>query len=69
MTNNIFEALEVKVAFLEDALSQLSDEHYQQQKEIEKLKKQYLILVERLTHQDSDNGTETQVEDERPPHY
>ena len=69
MNNNLLEALEVKVAFLEDALSQLSDEHYQQQREIEKLKNQYLILVDRLTHRDSGGDSDAPIEDEKPPHY
>ena len=33
--------LQVKVAFLEDSLSKISDEYYQQQRELEKLKMQF----------------------------
>ena len=66
-TNN--EELEVKVAFLEDALSTLSDEHYSQQKELDELKKQMTLLVEKFRNIQNNDSSEAQVLDEKPPHY
>ena len=40
--------LQIKVAFLEDTLSKVSDEYYQQQRDIENLKRQYKALLEKL---------------------
>lgn len=71
MTNNKSnnEELEVKVAFLEDALSTLSDEHYSQQKELDELKKQMTLLVEKLRNSQNSDNSEAEVFDEKPPHY
>jgi len=63
------EELEVKVAFLEDALSTLSDEHYSQQKELDELKKQMTLLVEKFRNIQNNDTSEAQVLDEKPPHY
>ena len=63
------EELEVKVAFLEDALSTLSDEHYSQQKELDELKKQMTLLVEKFRNIQNNDSSEAQVLDEKPPHY
>ena len=69
MNNHPNESLEVKVAFLEESLQQLSDEYYQQQKELETLKKQFKVLFERLdTGGHNDNG-DVSSEPETPPHY
>jgi len=63
--------LEVKVAFLEDALGELSDEYYRQQKELEALKGQVISLIAKYQNSDSNaNGSEPSfIEDEKPPHY
>lgn len=61
--------LQVKVAFLEDALSELSDEYFTQQKELQYLSIKVNALIGKLA--ESDN-TEQQGEimlDEKPPHY
>ena len=63
------EQLEVKLAFLEDALSKLSDEFYQQQKELEILKTQHTVLRERIDDRGSADDSEYSAADERPPHY
>ena len=63
------EELEVKVAFLEDALSTLSDEHYSRQKELDELKKQMTLLVEKFRNIQNNDTSEAQVLDEKPPHY
>ena len=67
--SKVIEDLEVKVAFLEDALSKLSDEHYKQQKDLEMLKNQQSLLLERINRQDSSAEVPASVDDERPPHY
>ena len=68
MSNNSQE-LEVKVAFLEESLSQLSDEFYRQQKELDVLKSNYTSVINKLRSlQDSDSSS-TEVLDEKPPHY
>ena len=66
---NDLEALEVKVAFLEESLIHLSDEYYRQQKELDTLKKQYAILAVRDKNPSGDEGGAFDTEDERPPHY
>ena len=68
MTRSV-EELEIKVAFLEDALAKLSDEFYLQQRDIESLKAQQVALIEKInTSSNQDEGRE-QILDERPPHY
>ena len=67
--SKVIEQLEVKVAFLEDALNKLSDEHYRQQKELDGLKNQYVMLRERMGNRDHEDDSEYSAEDERPPHY
>ena len=67
MTTN--EQLEVKVAFLEEALATLSDEHYAQQKELNELKKQMTLLVEKFRNNQNSDNSEPELLDERPPHY
>ncbi|NND00185.1 MAG: SlyX family protein [Gammaproteobacteria bacterium] len=69
MTASLLEDLEVKVAFLEEALSQLSDEHYKQQRELDALKQQYVTLIDRLAHRDSETAGDPPVDDDPPPHY
>ena len=64
-----FESLQVKVAFLEDALAKLSDEYFAQQKELQQLSLTVDALIDKLsTAQDSESGSDVVV-DERPPHY
>ncbi len=62
--------LQIKVAFLEDAMSKLSDEYFSQQKELQKLSLLVEALVEKLaTTQEGDPSGTDVVVDERPPHY
>ncbi len=63
------EELEFKVAFLEDALSKLSDEHYQQQRELDTLKNQLALMSDKLKGGFDKDDSHHHVEDERPPHY
>jgi len=67
--SKVIEELEVKVAFLEDALSKLSDEHYRQQKDLDILKNQHSMLLERINRRDDTVDSVVSSDDERPPHY
>lgn len=60
--------LEEKIAFLEDALQQLSDEHFNQQKELGALKDKFDLLSERLNNQTDSSDFSGSI-DEKPPHY
>ena len=68
MSKDDLQEIEVKVAFLEDALTKLSDEHYQQQKQLEKLKSGYARLAEKVMG-GGDDSAEPLLDDEKPPHY
>ena len=63
------EELEFKVAFLEDALSKLSDEHYQQQRELDTLKNQLALISDKLKGGFDKDDSHQLIEDDRPPHY
>jgi SlyX protein len=62
------EQLETKVAFLEQANAQLSDELYRQQQQLEALRIELASLLERLDAAQS-QATTYSPEDEKPPHY
>jgi SlyX protein len=63
-----FEALELKLAYLERSNQELGDVVYRQQQELDALK----ARIERLTQQLQEVAGRPQdysVEDEKPPHY
>lgn len=62
------EDLQVKVAFLEDALAKLGEEFYLQQKELQKLKAQHNSLLDKVGRLDGDSNA-GDILDEAPPHY
>lgn len=62
------EQLEIKVAFLEQANGQLSEELYRQRQELEALRAQLTGLLERLDASQSQPTAYT-AEQEKPPHY
>jgi SlyX protein len=62
------EQLEVKVAFLEEANSQLSDMVYRQQQEMEALRARLADMSSRFEAAQS-RITEYTAEQEKPPHY
>ena len=66
---NLIKRLEEQVAFLQNEMSQMSNELYCQQKEVSVLKKQFLNFEKRIN--DLESGSETSVvkEDKKPPHY
>lgn len=63
------ENLEVKVAFLEETVTALNKEFFTQQKELEEVKQQLALLVEKLRTVQSDHQEPLIAEDEKPPHY
>lgn len=62
------EQLEIRIAYLEQTNSTLSDTLVQQQKELEGLKGRLGLLVQKLEAAQS-QPTEYSAEDEKPPHY
>jgi uncharacterized coiled-coil protein SlyX len=62
------DAVESKIAFLEQANAQLSDELLHQRRLVEQLRQQLEALSARLQAAASEPA-EWRVEDERPPHY
>ena len=61
--------LETKLAYQEDTLNKLSEEFYQQQKQIEKLEVQQKALIEKIRDlQDAKEG-QGAIIDDKPPHY
>jgi uncharacterized coiled-coil protein SlyX len=62
------DAVESKIAFLEQANAQLSDELLHQRGLVEKLRLQLEALSARLQAAGAE-ASEWRVEDERPPHY
>jgi SlyX protein len=67
MTASTLEQLEVKIAFLERANTELSEALFRQHREIEILRGQLVALAERVA---TSSGSEAlSAEQERPPHY
>jgi uncharacterized coiled-coil protein SlyX len=68
MNDATLEQVQTKIAFLERAYSDLSDQVYRQHQEIEALKTRLGELSSRLQAALSEARTRT-PEEERPPHY
>jgi SlyX protein len=68
MDTEIVERLELKIAYLERANSELSDVVYRQQREIDDLREQLRLLKERF-EAFRDRPTPYTPEQEKPPHY
>lgn len=69
MSKSDIQDLQVKLAFLEDTLSKLSDEFFIQQRELDDLKVKYTSLIHKLQGVQSSDQGPTELMDERPPHY
>ena len=69
MSDSDIQDLQVKLAFLEDSLSKISDEFFTQQRELDDLKVKYVSLISKLHGMQSDDQGPSEVMDERPPHY
>ena len=63
-----FEQLEFRIAYLEQANTQLGDTVYQQQQDLKALRLQLQTLLQRLEAEQG-QPTEYTAEDEKPPHY
>lgn len=63
-----FEIIEVKVAYLESALNDLSDVNLRLQRELAGLREQLQFLAERLASFESPSGASATAH-EPPPHY
>jgi|TARA_B100000902_G_scaffold29365_1_gene35275 SlyX protein len=59
--------IETKLSYQEDLLDQLNSIIIRQQKEIDSLKRELLLLQEKITT--INESTENVDMDERPPHY
>ena len=68
MRNESLEELQSKIAYLEQAIAELSDVVFRQHKEIQVLEVQLNAVRERLDSARSDEAART-AEQERPPHY
>ncbi len=69
MTEPDIQELQVKLAFLEDSLSKLSDEFFIQQRELEDLKAKYAGLITKMRGMHNNESGASAASDERPPHY
>ena len=63
-----FEIIEVKVAYLENALNDLSDVNLRLQRELDGMRERLLILTERLASVEAPSATGATAH-EPPPHY
>lgn len=61
------ERVQTKIAFLEQAMGELSDVVFRQHKEIQALDAQFKALKDRLAGASLDEART--IEQERPPHY
>lgn len=68
MTDDMIERLEMKIAYLERANTELSDVVYHQQRQIDTILLQLAALSTRFDSYRSEQTEYTQ-DDERPPHY
>jgi SlyX protein len=62
------EQIEFRIAFLEQANTQLSDTVYQQQQDLKVLRAQLQTLLQRVEAEQSQPTTYS-AQDEKPPHY
>lgn len=61
------ENLEIKLTYLEDFVKQLQEVSVEQSHDIEKLKKENKMLIERIKEMMEDLGEE--IPNRKPPHY
>tara|TARA_B100000902_G_scaffold218479_1_gene207615 strand:- start:106 stop:309 length:204 start_codon:yes stop_codon:yes gene_type:complete len=67
MSNDHLVAIETKLSYQEDLLDELNSIVIRQQKEIDSLKRELLLLQKKITT--INESTENIDIDERPPHY
>lgn len=68
MNADVIERLELKLAYLERANTELSDVVYRQQQELGDVRSQLALLTSRVEALKADEPAYT-LEQERPPHY
>lgn len=66
--NELLERLETRIAFLEQANTDLSDQVYRQERELDALRNRLVSLAERFEAASTANREWT-TEEEKPPHY
>ncbi len=69
MSNERIENLELKYAYQEQAINEMSDIIYQQQKKIERMEELLRAVMEKATENESGASHVTSLLDEIPPHY
>jgi uncharacterized coiled-coil protein SlyX len=68
MNDETLEQIQTKIAFLERAVSELSDALYRQHKETHALEAKLKAVLDRLSGAEPDESPRP-PEQERPPHY
>jgi uncharacterized coiled-coil protein SlyX len=68
MDEETLEQMQIKLAFLERAVSELSDVVFRQHREIQAVEAKLKAVSDRLGNAQSDESPAT-AEQERPPHY
>jgi uncharacterized coiled-coil protein SlyX len=68
MDRESLEQVQSKIAYLEQAVAELSDVVFRQHRELEALELQFKAMRERLASARPDEAART-PEQERPPHY
>ena len=66
---NLVKKLEEQITFLQQEISQISEELYSQQKEVSVLKKQNIYFEKRIHELESGDEAGMATVDKKPPHY
>ena len=69
MTETTLEELEIRIAYQDDTISQLSDLLYRQDQALTRLAERCKALETRVAQLKQDSGDTYTSADERPPHY
>ena len=69
MSEERFQSLEEKLAFVEMANAEMGEEIFRQQQEIELLTKAHQMLLQRVESLQDTAGQDNEDDNERPPHY
>tara|TARA_B110001450_G_scaffold87459_1_gene83267 strand:+ start:465 stop:698 length:234 start_codon:yes stop_codon:yes gene_type:complete len=69
MSEERFQSLEEKLAFVEMANAEMGEEIFRQQQEIEMLTKAHQMLLQRVEVLQDTAGQDNEDDNERPPHY
>ena len=69
MSEPTLEELEIRIAYQDDTISQLSDQLYRQDQALSRLAERCRALEARVSELKPDEGDTHALADERPPHY